>query len=485
MKKHITILLILSISFVSFGQTSIKPKNKIEISEVNESLDIKILIELEKIKTEKKHLEKEVSKLERLIEKEISSTNEKLKEQKEDTKDLINIYVFFIGIVLALIGAAINFFGKIAIKKRVEQIIQNTAEEYAESKTNEVISQKVTDDYISKIIKKKGDAEIERLLNELKTKGNYTIESIKKKGNDIINSVWAAPPKHIETAIELDATDEEIKQKQENLRADEFFNLAFNTKDHKIRISLYENVLELEPENYNALNNIGVAYNDLYKFKKAIEYLSKAIKLEPNNSLAFANRANSYNQLDEFDLSISDANKSIELNQKNEWPYAIKGNVLTKQQKFIEAEEILNKSIELNPKSAVAYFNRGYFNEETKRYDESISDYLKAEELGYLNLAFLYNNLAVGYRRIKEFDKAISYIQKAREVNPDWPNLDGTMALIYSDKGDKENFYKFLKQALDKGCPVWNYLSDYAFDPYRNEKRLEKLIEPYKKNYYA
>ena len=318
MKKHITILLILSISFVFFGQTSIKPKNKLEISEVNKYLDIKILIELEKIKTEKIHLEEEVSKLERLIEKEISSTNEKLKEQKEDTKDLINIYVFFIGIVLALIGAAINFFGKIAIKKRVEQIIQNTAEEYAESKTNEVISQKVTDDYISKIIKKKGDAEIERLLNELKTKGNDTIESIKKKGNDIINSVWAAPPKHIETSIELDATDEEIKQKQENIRADEFFNLAFNTKDHKIRISLYENVLELEPENYNALNNIGVAYNDLYKFKKAIEYLSKAIKLEPNNSLAFANRANSYNQLDEFDLSISDANKSIELNPKNE-----------------------------------------------------------------------------------------------------------------------------------------------------------------------
>lgn len=477
--------MIITISYISFGQTAIKAKKDTEQPQISESLYVKSLLEIEKIKSDKKHLEIEVSRLNKLISKEISSVEEKIKEQKEDTKDRINVYVFFIGLVLALIGAAINFFGKIAIKKRVEQIIENKAQAYAENKTNEVISQKVTDDYISKIIKKKGDAEIERLLNELKIKGNDTIADIKQKGNDIINSVWAAPPNHSETAIESDATDEEIKQKQENIRADEFFNLAFNTKDHKIRISLYENVLELEPENYNALNNIGVAYNDLYDFKKAIEYLDKAIELNPNNSLAYANKANSHNQLDEYDLAIENADKSIELNPKNEWPYAIKGNVLTKQQKFVEAEEILNKSIELNPKSAVAYFNRGYFNEETKRYAESINDYLKAEEIGHPNLALLYNNLAVGYRRIKDFDKAISYIQKAREVNPDWPNLDGTMALIYSDKGDTENFYKFLKQALDKGCPVWNYLNDYAFDPYRNEKRLEKLIEPYKKNYYA
>jgi tetratricopeptide (TPR) repeat protein len=485
MKKHTTILIILFTICNTLGQTTVSTKKNERTTEISENSEVKLLLELEKLKSEKKHLESEVSRLENSTERKFDSVKDDLKEQKEDTKDRINIYVFFVGLLFALIGTAINFFGKAAIKKRVEQIIQDTSQAYAESKTNEVITQKITDEYISNIIKKKGDPEIKRLLDELKVKGNNTIQEIKQKGDDIINSVWAAPPKQTENKIEKNATDEEIKQTQENLRADEFFNLAFKTKDHKVRISLYENVLELEPENYNALNNIGVAHSDIYKYKKAIEYFDKAIELDPSNSLAYANRANSQNQLDEFDQAINDADKSIELNAKNEWPYAIKGNVLTKQQKFVEAEEILNKSIELNPKSGVAYFNRGYFNEETKRYEDSISDYHKAEELGYANLPTLYNNLAVGYRRMKDFDKALSYLQKAREINPDWPNLDGTMALIYSDKGDKEKFYKFLKQALDKGCPVWNYLKDYAFDPYRDKERLKKLIEPYKKNYYA
>jgi tetratricopeptide (TPR) repeat protein len=322
-------------------------------------------------------------------------------------------------------------------------------------------------------------------LKELENKGHQTIQGIKQKGDQVINSVWAAPLKHGKKDIEKESSDAEIKESKETIRAEEFFNLAFNTKDLKIRIALYQNVLELEPNNYAALNNIGVAYNDLYQFKRAIEHLDKAIEIAPNYGLAYANRANSYNQLDNYEKALEDVEKSIQLNPKLEWPYSIKGNIFTKQKKFLEAEETLTQAIELNPKSAVAYFNRGYFNEEVKKYDDSINDYLKAEELGHNNLPLLYNNLAVGYRRKKEFEKAIECINKAREINPDWPNLDGTMALIYADKGDTENFYSYLKRALDKGCPVWNYLNDYAFDSYREKERLRKLIEPYKKNYNA
>jgi tetratricopeptide (TPR) repeat protein len=322
-------------------------------------------------------------------------------------------------------------------------------------------------------------------LTELETKGNQTILGIKEKGDEVINSVWAAPPKYTKKGIDKKSTDEEIKESKDIIRADEFYNLAFNTKDPKVRIALYENVLELEPENYGALNNIGVAYNDLYKFKDAIKYLDEAITIQPEFALAYANRANSYNQLNELDKAIEDADKSIEINPNLEWPYSIKGNIYTKQKKFVQAEETLTRAINLNPNSALAYFNRGFFNEEVNKYDDSIKDYLKAEELGHTDLPLIYNNLAVGYRRKKEFQTAIEYINKAKKINPDGQNLDGTLALIYADMGDSENFYKYLKQALDKGCPVWNYLDDYAFDDYRDEEKLKKLIEPYKSKYYA
>jgi tetratricopeptide (TPR) repeat protein len=476
MNKIKFLLILLNFTLISFSQ---EKDNKNNLSKPNSELINwqKNEIEIEKLKSENIFLKETVKELKVDFDK-------NLEKQSETITDKLNLYIFFIGLILTLIAWAINFFGKAEIKRRVEEIIQATAETHAINKTNQVISEKITEEYTAKIIREKGEPEITKLLSELEEKGKKTINEIREKGDNIINSVWAAPPK-TNAPISDTNNDVLIKKANENIRADEFFNLAFNTSDPKVRIELYKNVIEIEPKNYSALNNIGVAYNDIYKYEEAITNLNKAIELNENYALSYANRANSYNQLNDFPNSLKDAERAIELAPNLEWAYAIKGNVLTKQGNFVEAERTLNRAIEINQNSAVAYFNRGYFNEETKRYDESIKDYLKAEELGYDNLAYLYNNLAVAHRRKKLFDEAIEYINKARNIDPDWPNIDGTLALIYSDKGDEENFYKYLKIALDKGCLVWNFLSDYAFDPYRDTEKLKKLIEPYKKNHYA
>lgn len=444
-----------------------------------------MLILVQENKTEIEKLKAENINLRESLKEYKEDFNKKLENQNAELKERVNLYVIFLGLILSFVAWAINFFGKAEIKRRVEEIIQNTAESYAVKKLNEVISEKITEEYTAQIIREKGEPEINKLLAELEERGRKTINDIKSKGDEIINSVWAAPPATTHFKYTYQESDGELKKLNENIRADEFFNLAFNTNDPKIRIELYKNVLEIEPDNYNALNNIGVAFNDIYKYDQAINHLTRAIEINSDFALAYANRANSYNQINEFENSLRDVEKAIELEPNLEWPYSIKGNVLTKKGDFVEAERTLNKAIEINNNSGAAHFYRGYFYEETKRHDDSIKDYLKAEELGFDNLAYLYNNLAVAYRRKKNFDVAIEYINKARAINPDWPNIDGTLALIYADKGDEENFYKFLKIALDKGCPVWNYLSDYGFDLYRDTEKLQKLIEPYKKKTFA
>jgi tetratricopeptide (TPR) repeat protein len=139
----------------------------------------------------------------------------------------------------------------------------------------------------------------------------------------------------------------------------------------------------------------------------------------------------------------------------------------------------------LNPNSGDAYFNRAYFYEERKEFSKSESDYKRAEKLGVINKSMLYNNLAVLYRRMKKFELSIEYLDKARLLNPDFSNIDGTLALIYADKGDDENFYKYLQISLKKGCKVWDYLKDPGFDKYRESQKLTKLIDFYKTKYYS
>lgn len=426
--------------------------------------------------------EKEFSK--RLTEFKNEETS-KIEDYKKDTKDLINLYVYFITGTVLLLGFAINFFGKSAIKKRVEELISETAQKHIESKILETLNSKITSELIESAIKSKSEDEIKKIISSIEQKGNHAIDQIKTKGDAVINSMLAAPPKiQIKLPHKL-LKDSEIKENNNLLRADEFFNLAFNSTDPRIQIELYKNVLEIEPNNVHALNNMAVSHNNLNETDTSIELLNKAIRLNPKFFQAFANRAQAFNLQENLTEALKDVETAILLEPKFEYAYSIKGNVLTKQGKYPEAEIALNQAVEMNPNSAEAYYNRAFFYEESKEYEKSQQDYEKAETLGIANKAMLYNNMAVLFRRLKQFDRAIEFVEKAKSFNPNFPNVDGTLALIYADKNNDEMFYSNLKIALEKGCQVWNYLSDPGFNKYREEKRLQMLIEPYKKKYFS
>lgn len=412
--------------------------------------------------------------------------NEKrITEIKEDTKSLINFYIFGIIAFLGLIGFLINFLGKKAIKDRVEEIISEIAESKSELKIVEVLNSKLTDELIERTIKTKAETEIKNIIKSLEEKGNFTINEIKEKGNDAINALKTQSTEKIDELQKDSLTDAEINSQNDKQTADELFDLAYNSNDPRLQIELYKNVLELEPKNSSALNNISVAYNALTRPEESIKNSTKALEIKPDYFQALSNRAQAYNLLGEFEKGLIDIEKSIELNPHFEYSYSVKGNILTKLSKFEEAEKELNKAIELNPNSGDAYFNRAYFYEERKEFRKSENDYKKAEELGVINKAMLYNNLAVLYRRMKKFELAIEYLDKARKLSPDFANIDGTLALIYADKGDDTNFYKHLKIALDKGCKAWEYLRDPGFDKYRESTKLKALIESYRKKYFA
>lgn len=460
MKKIATIIFLILIFNNGFSQDSIIKNSN-------------FLIQQKVLETKIEYLEKRNSDFENQLIKQNGNFRDDLANVKEDFNARLNIYVVCIGLILSIIAVAINFFGKLAIKKRVEDIIQNTAESYAEKKTNDVLNTKITDDYVSKIIRDKGEKEISRLLQVLEQRGQETIDDIKSKGEKVINSVLAEPP-----------TDKEIAN-DKKLSANEIFKIAFESNDSLAQTKLYQEVLELDPNNRNALNNIAVALSRQNRFTEAINYLNKSIAIFPDYALAYANRANAFNQLSKLELASKDVEKAIELNPNLEWAYSIKGNILTKQGEFEEAEKQLQKAIDINPNSPQAYFNLAYFREETGNYEQSALDYQKAQDLGFDNKFLLYNNLAVLNRRLGKYDKALEYLEKVKEDNPDFPNLYGTMALIYADQSDDENFYKYLEMALEKGCLVWNYLNDPGFNKYRDSERLEKLMSPYLEKHNA
>ncbi len=478
MKLKLLVIFILFFN-LSFSQSNVDTTQQKSNSIQSQQDIFDLKIEIDRLKNANKSQTEKVTEVEKSFK--ADGIN-----QKNDLIDRMNLYLIFVGLIITLIGGAINFFGKEAIKKRVEEIISDTIAQNAETKIVEILNSKITTELIEASIKAKGQEEIEKLIATIKNDGDEVIKKLEEKGAEAIKLMLAPPPKLEKSIQNNELSDSEITNQNDILRANEFFKIAYeNTRDQRIKIELYKNVLEILPNNAEALNNIAVSHINLYEVNDAIVALNKAIEINPNYLLAYVNRAKAFNLQDKFEEALNDLESAYKINPKFEYLYSTKGNILTKQGKFDEAEIELNKSVELNPNSPEAYFNRGFFYEERGEYEKSKADYKLAEDLGVENKAALYNNIAVLYRRTKEFDKAIEYIEKAKANNPNFPNIDGTLALIYADKNDNENFYKYLQIALEKGCPAWNYLHDPGFNKYRDTPRLNQLIEAYKKKYFA
>lgn len=422
--------------------------------------------------------QKDIDRIEKSLSQNIKDSKEASDKSLADTKSLLNTYGGLLLLFLTFCGFIINFIGKAAIKKRVEELISETAQNHTENKIVETLNSTLTIELIQEVVKQRSEEEITKIIQSLEQKGNTTINEIKTKGEEAIKRI--APPKSSQE-LEKTSTDIEILRNNNKKIADEYFNIAYESKSPKIQIELYNKVLELDPDNVDAYNNIGVAYTNSDKPLKALDALNQAISRDSNYLLAIANRAQAYNLLNDYDQALSDIDKAIKLDPKYEYPYSVKGNVLTKMNQLAEAEVALNQAIKMNSNSAEAHFNLAYFYEERNEFEKSLENYLIAEKLDLTNKAMLYNNMAVLFRRQKKFDDAISYLEKARQHNPEFGNIDGTLALIYSDKDDDAKFYKYLQIALEKGCFVWNYLSDYAFDKYRDTEKFKLLIETYKK----
>lgn len=213
-----------------------------------------------------------------------------------------------------------------------------------------------------------------------------------------------------------------------------------------------------------------------------IELLTKAIKLQTDNDNFFLKRGDAYSNKKEYDNALSDFDTGIKLNESNFELYYNRSWVYVKQEKYDSAISDSEKVLQLNPKYEYAYHLLGWVAVESGEYDKSIQYYEKVLEIDPDNSS-AYNGIAVACRKKKKYDLAFKNAYKAIELNPRGGYAYTTLAEIYSDKGNKNEFYKNIELALifKPDIDVEDFLSDEAYIPYLKEEKFKKLLEKYKK----
>jgi tetratricopeptide (TPR) repeat protein len=243
---------------------------------------------------------------------------------------------------------------------------------------------------------------------------------------------------------------------------------AFNENKYERALASFESILEIEDlplmqDNTAAVDtviifNAGLAAYNAEKYDEAVKYYKEAAKYEYNGARTYELIASSYINMQDTVQALTTLQKGFEKYPENSAILVLMINIYLNSNKVDDAMKYLDLAIEQDPGNASFYFARGSLYDKIDKQDSAAMSYEKAIELkpdyfdAYYNLGAIYYNQGVKqveianvvpssqpekYEQEKnkaddEFKKAIPYMERASEINPeDTYSLESLKTLYY------------------------------------------------------
>jgi len=111
----------------------------------------------------------------------------------------------------------------------------------------------------------------------------------------------------------------------------------------------YKKLLEIDPQDVKALNQLGIIYGKFGLYEDAIKIFEQAIKINPASYEGYCNLGNIYYLQEKFDLAITQYQLSLELAPHNAKTHINLSLVYFKKKMIDKAKEEFYKAVELDP----------------------------------------------------------------------------------------------------------------------------------------
>ncbi|MEM8638774.1 MAG: tetratricopeptide repeat protein [Cyanobacteria bacterium P01_G01_bin.54] len=171
-------------------------------------------------------------------------------------------------------------------------------------------------------------------------------------------------------------------------------------------IATYEQILELAPQDFRAMNVIASLYGQLGQFEQEVVWAERAIATNPEFSYAYINY----------------------------------GNGLVRLGRIEEAQAAFETAAQLAPDDPLGAYSLGVLFENQGDFLSAIEFYTIAVgidpnfEDGYFNLAAMYANLG-------EFEAALAALEKVLELNPNAEDAKAMRAAIEAELNRQQQRY--------------------------------------------
>ncbi|MDR2484145.1 MAG: tetratricopeptide repeat protein [Treponema sp.] len=215
---------------------------------------------------------------------------------------------------------------------------------------------------------------------------------------------------------------------------------------NKIAIGYFDVTLAKYKNNYEVLNNIGVAYFQENDYIKAMKYFHLSFISNIDYEIAREN----YNVVYERWISKRE-NESIcpvipftekpTMYNSLGWFYYYSGD-------FHNAIYYFRKSIDEDEKYQFAYIALAYIYDEGNNFEEALNYLKKAKKIDENN-PDLYNNLGIVYYHLFDYENSENAFRKAILLNYRFAEPYNNLGFLYLEKGEYGLSEKYLKNSIE------------------------------------
>lgn len=259
---------------------------------------------------------------------------------------------------------------------------------------------------------------------------------------------------------------------------------------------------------------LGVVYEGLKNYKKAIDSYQEVIKIDPID-VAYSRIATCYYELGNYELSLENINRAAELDSNDADYVAMKADLLYEMGKGKDAISAYDDYIKANPEDWGGYYRRGFLKDNLKDVDGAIEDYSTAIVINP-GFAYAYLGRADKYVLKRNMDAAMKDYQmvialdsilgegncaqyaylglgdteKAKSFEYAILSNSGSAgnyydaACLFARMGDKASSLNYLRNSLEKGYTRFAHIkNDDDLDVIRDMREYEELLNEYETKY--
>jgi len=212
--------------------------------------------------------------------------------------------------------------------------------------------------------------------------------------------------------------------------------------------SIYEGILEVEPDNPRALHALGVVlFRSCKDSRSAVRLIRQALTLKNDYSDAYNSLAKILQESRHFRMAIVCYKKSITLNPGNYLVLINLGGAYFILNKTEEALSTFEDAISLAPDCFEALIGIARALIDLKRYQEALEYFAKAQKLEPED-ATVYYGAALAHHQLDQLSIAQAKLLHAIELKPDYAEAYRGLAEVLLRLGDAEGAVKTVRKAI-------------------------------------